>query len=383
MTERKIPTAEDLTSYKNPPTPNMATPVYVDLPLLSRVIFRRRRVYLIFLIISAILSLIYSTIRPPMYRAEILFGQPEIPINLQTTTVSVAELKRLPLQLFLEHKNNLSSKAVQRSFFEENGKEYFPPKSFFKQIRVTSSDVDPDRIGRFLSIKRTWAINSPESLDILSRLFSSLVRIEVTSELPERYFFELSIESPNAKLTSQIADDFSGYVNQMTITQTMKKVHKEIDQRKVLIKNEISKKLEIAKLERESRILYLEEQALIASSLGYIKPVKGNFDQTDAMPTHLSGTEALQSHLRILKEHSNVRLFIPGLATLETELKELNKYTNSIVIDYAAHIRNPVVTPYLASNNRILILVISIVLGLIAASIYNIFSYYVNNYSFR
>ena len=157
----------------------------------------------------------------------------------------------------------------------------------------------------------------------------------------------------------------------------MKKVHKEIDQRKVLIKNEISKKLEIAKLERESRILYLEEQTLIASSLGYIKPVKGNFDQTDAMPTHLSGTEALQSHLRILKEHSNDRLFIPGLATLETELKELDKYTNNILIDYAAHIRTPAVTPHLASNNRILILIISLVLGLIAASIYNIFSYYV------
>ena len=379
MTERKIPTTEDVTSYKNTPNSNMPSVIYADLPLLTRIIFRRRHIYIIFLIISAILSLIYSAMYPPLFRTEMLFGQPEIPINLQTTTVSVAELKRLPLRLFLDYKNNLSSKAIQRRFFEENREKYFPPDSLLKQIKVTSSDVDSDRIGRFISIKRTWAIDSSGRFDILSKLFRPLLRVGVYAELPERYFFELSIESPNAKLASQIADDYANYVNQMTITRTMKKVHQEIDQRKVAIKNEITKKLEIAKLERESRILYLEEQALIATSLGYEKPVKGNFGGTDAMPTYLLGAEALESHLRILKERSNDRSFIPGLATLETELNELSKYTKNVPIEYAAHISNQATTPHLASNNRILILLISLGVGLIGASMYNIFVYYIEN----
>lgn len=379
MTEQKIPTTEDAMSYKNTLTRNMAPVMYADLPLLSQMIFRRRRVYVIFIAISAVLALIYLTIRPPMFRSEIQFAQPETPHNLLATTVSVAELKRLPLQLFLEYKHNLSSKATQQNFFKESWNNYFPPDGNLKQIKVTSSNVDSDRVGRFLSIKRTWSIDSSLKPNILSGFFSQLLRVEVSAELPERYFFELSIESPSAKLASEIAKDYAEYVNQITITRTINKIHREIDQRKILLENEISKKLEVAKIERENRILLLEEQVLIANSLGYEESLESNFHRAELIPTYHLGAKALESYAEILIERHDDRPFVLGLATLETELKELDKYTKEYPIEQAAHVVGQLSTPHLAGNNRLITVVIALGLGLVAASIYNIFDYYVKN----
>ena len=188
MAEQKIGTSNQQVDYKDTVSEKFPPVMHVDLPLLARVIFRRKFVFGAFALVSFIFGTLYTLVQPPLFRSEILFSQPKISPYPALNDVGIAEVQLLPRELFFEYKGNLSSKANQKNFLAQNSIKY--PNATFTQQDVVSNDVDPDRIGRFRSIARTWSVTPKSQPGLLNRLFADVLRIEVSSELPERYFFD-------------------------------------------------------------------------------------------------------------------------------------------------------------------------------------------------
>ena len=378
MAEQKIGTSNQQVDYKDTVSEKYPPVMYVDLPLLARVIFRRKFVFGVFALISIILGILYLLIPPPLFRSEILFSQPKISPYPHLNDVGIAEIRLLPRELFFEYKGNLSSKANQKNFLVQNSIKY--SNATFTQMDVESNDVDQDRIGRFRSITRTWSVTPKSQSGLLSRLFDDALRIDVSSELPEKYFFYLAVEFPKAGVSAQIANDYAAYVNLLTIKEIEARIQRRVSERRAAIEKEISHRINIARLERKHLIVQLQEQARIAHSLGYEDPVTASGDRIELMPLYFRGAKALQAQANILIGRSDDRPFVPNLAALESELVRLNHFPDKLPVTQAAFITrpaHPVSNPI--NSSFFFTLLVAIGLGVVIASIYNIFDYYLKN----
>ena len=329
-------------------------------------------------LISIILGLLYLLVQPPLFRSEILFSQPKIPPYPYLNDVGIAEVQLLPRELFFEYKGNLSSKANQKNFLVQSSIK--DSNATFTQQDLESNDVDPDRIGRFRSIARTWSVTSKSQSGLLNHLFADVLRIEVSAELPERYFFYLTVEFPKAEVSAQIANDYAAYVNLLTIKEIEARIQRRVVERRAAIEKEISHRINIARLERKHLIIQLEEQARIAHSLGHEDPVTPSGDRIELMPLYFRGAKALRAHANILVGRSDDRPFVPNLAALESELARLNNFPEEFPVTQAAFITrpaHPVSNP--TNSSFVFTLLVALGIGVLIASIYNVFDYYLKN----
>lgn len=380
MAEQKIPAPKQAVSYKDATLEDFPPVMYVDLPLLTRVIFRRKFVFGAFLTISGLLWLAYWLAQPSIFRSEVYFTNTEARDYPLLPDRSLSDLRVLPGELFFEYKNNLSSKANQLNFFTKNATKYFPNDPIISQLNVESDDVSNEKVGRFRSIKRAWSMESKKQPIFFHGLFSELLRIEVVSELPERYLFYLAVESPKAEIAAQIANDYATHINQLTIDEIETRIRQQIHKRGAFIQNEISTKLRIARLERENLIAQLEEQALIYESAESEDPIEAKVNPINLMPRYFRGAKALRAHAEILINRPDDRPFIPEITLLESELQRLNAVLDEFPIAQAAYVTRsayPAASPN--SNHFFFTLIIALGLGLVTSAIYNIFSYYLKH----
>ena len=348
--------------------------------MLVRVIFRKKSVFVVLFAILASLAFAYSFLQPPIFKSEVLFAQPEITQYSQLRQFSIATVQLAPRELFYEYKNNLSSQINQYKFLTEHSKQYFPDAISFTQHAVSSNDVGTN-IGRFRSIERTWLIEHQNRATVLPFLPSNVVRFVVYAEIPERYFFNLSVEFHNSEIASNIANDYAKYVNQITIDTLTKRILYLIEERKTAIEKEISQKIYIAKQEKGNLIVQLEEQALIAETLRDRSPITSTAGRIELMPLYFRGADALRAQADILRARSNDIPFIHGLETLRTELSYINAPDDIIPsAQTAAHIALPAhATTNPINNSKVFLFVIALGLSLILGAIYNIFDYYLHH----
>ena len=380
MAERKIPVSKQSASYRDATLEDFPPVMYADLPLLARVIFRRKFVFGAFLAISGLLWLVYWLTQPSIFRSEVQFSQPEVQTYPLLTDIALRELKLLPRELFFEYKNNLSSRANQQNFLTRNATKYFPNNPSISHLNVESDDVSDEIVGRFRSIQRTWSMESKKQPIFLHSLFPELLRIEVSSDLPERHFFYLTVEFPKAEIAAQIANDYTDHVNKLTIDEVETRIRQNIHKRRESIQMEISQKLDITRLERENLIVQLEEQARIAHSLGHEDPIGSSIDRFELMPLYFRGAKALRAHAEILINRSDDRPFVPAIALLESELERLYSAPDEFPIAQAAYVTRSAYPATSPNNNHFFFkLMIALGLGLVTSAIYNIFSYYLKN----
>lgn len=380
MAEQKIPASKQAVSYKDAALEGFPPVMYADLPLLTRVIFRRKFVFGVFLAISGLIWLAYWWTQPSLFRSEVQFAQPELQTHPLLADIALADLKLLPRELFFEYKKNLSSKANQQNFLAKNATKYFPNEPIISQLNVESNDVAEEKVGRFRSIQRSWSIETKRQPDFLHGLFSDILRIEVSSGLPQRYFFYLSVEFRQAAIAAQIANDYAAYVNKLTIDEIETRIRQRVHQRSASIQNEISHKLKIARLEREHLIAQLEEQALISESLERETSIETKVTPIELMPLYFRGAKTLRAHAEILINRSDDRPFVPEIALLESELERLSATPDEFPIAQAAHVTRSAHPAASGNSSRLFFsLIIALGLGLATAAIYNIFSYYLKN----
>jgi LPS O-antigen subunit length determinant protein (WzzB/FepE family) len=380
MAERKIPVPKQSASYRDTTLEDFPPVMYADLPLLARVIFRRKFVFGAFLAISVLLWLAYWLTQPSIFRSEVQFSQPEVQTYPLLTDIALKELRLLPRELFFEYKNNLSSRANQQNFLTRNATKYFPNNPSISHFNVESNDVSDEIVGRFRSIKRTWSMESKKQPIFLHSLFSELLRIEVSSDLPERHFFYLAVEFPKAEIAARIANDYTDHVNKLTIDEVETRIRQQIHKRRESIQKEISHKLKVARLERENLIVQLEEQALISESVEWEVSNETKVKPIELMPLYFRGAKVLRAHAEILTKRSDDRPFVPEIALLESELEHLNTVPDELFIAQAAYVTRSAYPATSPNNNHFFFsLVIALGLGLVTSAIYNIFSYYLKN----
>ena len=181
----------------------------------------------------------------------------------------------------------------------------------------------------------------------------------------------ISFESPDAQLATKVVNEFIAYANKSAVNQVLNQLKnqnvnslhiseitgliknleknikntrneagvslqktknsllKEIEsvrnnaysERKVLItslRKEIEYKLAEAKFEREARIIYLEEMALIADIIG-IKDLVERYEP----PHYMMGSLALRAEAKILRQRVSDEAFIKGIVKLKLKLKDL------------------------------------------------------------
>ena len=376
MSETKKLPPETSSTPSRAVSPEQHPIIHADLALLARIIFGRKLPFFIFSIVSILLALGYSILRSPIYRAEILFSQPTISEYHQLHQLAIGHIRLMPREIFFEYKKNLSSRGNQHNFLTENSTKYFSDESNFALRKVEWNDVG-EIAGRFRSIQRTWLIENEGASKLFPFLFTDILRINVYSELPERYFFNVSVEYNNAVIASNIANDYAQYVVRHTVRKQLGQLHYLIDRKKVAIEKQIAAKLNNARVDRENLIILLEEQARIADTLKYNGSATLTSQRIELMPLYFRGAAALRAQAKVLRARPSDRPFVHDLVGLEHELESLQDAPLELLLDQPAHIVRAAYPPTTPINsNMFILLAIGLFLGLALASVYNIFNYY-------
>ena len=378
MTKSKITHPLRSTDPNGIVSPEAGSIVVADLPLLLRIVFSKKITFVVCIVFSLAIAVAYSLLLPPIYKAEVILSQPPVSDYKELNRVTSGQIRIMPREVFFDLKKNLASRGNQYRFLKENSRKYFGGDFEFIFQSLDPNDVE-ERTGKFRSKNLTWLVNRNQTQKIHLLPSHHRLRIDTYSDVPDRFFFNLSVEWINAETAAYIANDYLLHIQSATIREWVDRVNYLIEERKTIVERLIRNKLDNAKVARENLILRLEESARTAEALGYVEPFLPTANRIELMPLHYRGSKSLRRQANILRERADDQPFVHDLHPLIQELDELQNIDAELFESLPANIDVAAYPPQRPVNkNWIFHLFLGLSFGVCLAAMVNIFRYYIN-----
>jgi len=310
----------------------------IDLRQLFKSLKERSRFIFTFTGVVTLIAIGYVlslTAPPKQYIVETSFLKPSqssvIKLNQYSNTDNIAKTANTATSIFNKFLTTLNSQAIQKEVFIDGGYEEKLGKGVVPSIIISQN-------------KNTAGVESPHILSSISSnpdVVSEFLNEVVTSADKETINYFINIQKLNIsnrlnKITTE---------RQLLLTKTKKdrlsqiKRIKEADNQKLQeVNNKIAAARIIAKTDRMNQIAVLSDAAQLAATLGIIE---NNLNQlgkglnntnfniaiqsgTDIPDWYLYGETVLLEMITLLKSRETDDPYIPELAVLDNQIKEIN-----------------------------------------------------------
>ncbi|PVZ32922.1 Wzz/FepE/Etk N-terminal domain-containing protein [Pseudomonas sp. CC120222-01a] len=264
----------------------------IGLARILRAIWRKKLVVLLSAVIVSSMAIAYGFMAVPVYVAKVIL-QPPIQSDIVPFNYGRGEntgLKELTVtEVYNVYLRNLQSDSLRRKFF----KEVYRP-GLNKGEGVGSRADDYERLQRSLSL-------GPVSNDDKSRYF-------------------ISIEATDPALAMAWAVKYSELAGQLSQVELTQDLQTDAREKARNLHDEIKADLEGARMEREDRIVRLEEALRIARLAGLQKPPITSTAPSrevsaamDGSLMYMRGAEALEAEVANLRSRDSDEPFVHGL----------------------------------------------------------------------
>ena len=300
----------------------------IDLYELLMTLWKRKWLVITITLVAAIGSIVYALQLQHIYIAEALMLPPKAKdvqllnvLGIQITQQAVQNSTGISANaVFSKFKQNLLSRTIQKKFIQEKGlMEILAPER-------TPQTRDEDIYQEFAELIKLGEKNGKTTL---------------------------SIELHDAEIATQWVNDFTKFVDKVTVDIVVDELQNSISNEIRDIEYKIASKRQMAKRRREDQIIRYLEASTIAENLGIkrrvdatniIQNTQMNVDiATATTPLYYLGLEALSTEISILINRESDDPFIGGLRDLQEQHALLSsiKYDQTrmtaVHIDQAAY----------------------------------------------
>jgi len=300
----------------------------IDLYELLMTLWKRKWLVITITLVAAIGSIVYALQLQHIYIAEALMLPPKAKdvqllnvLGIQITQQAVQNSTGISANaVFSKFKQNLLSRTIQKKFIQEKGlMEILAPER-------TPQTRDEDIYQEFAELIKLGEKNGKTTL---------------------------SIELHDAEIATQWVNDFTKFVDKVTVDIVVDELQNSISNEIRDIEYKIASKRQMAKRRREDQIIRYREASTIAENLGIkrrvdatniIQNTQMNVDiATATTPLYYLGLEALSTEISILRNRESDDPFIGGLRDLQEQHALLSsiKYDQTrmtaVHIDQAAY----------------------------------------------
>ncbi len=347
-------------SDRNAETPPL--PVYIvssssyedglSLADLVSLIVRRKGLAITAVLICLVPAVFYLFAANPVYQSSIHLLPPR-PVAIQSLVVAnngVDIQSYTPQTVYAAFMENLQSPGFRREYFTEN------------------------------VLKKRYSTNKRDAVNadrLFLENFNTNLQVRVDPKNPA--FVSVSFFDGEPDFAAQLLNQFVRQVDKRTVEQLIDDTNAAIQSQVGVIQREISGKRLSAEVERQDKILRLQEARSIAVALGIDSvnsvPMLGSAIKgalainTAQLPLYMRGVDALDAEIATLKSRQSNDPFIDGLRELQGRLSTLRAITidrgflAAVTIDDAAR------PPYQAVSPRYALTLLLAALTGIALSI--------------
>ncbi len=345
-----------------------------DLIEICKIMYRHKSYILILAAFFMVMSVIYSFVMPPVYKAEVFFFPPALS-DVQMLDGAWFEgikrkddekTERIDDVVYEVFNRNLNSKSLRRSFFEEN--------NIAEQIR-----------------SQTYAGYSDEKI---LQEFSNIILAKRNKKNKDNS--SLSVEWRDPVVAAEWANGFSSLAERETANYFAMNVKKVVGSQIRDIEYEIASKRKFAQQRREDKIAVLEEAASIAKSLDIHKE-SSNYENlktedstgkqnqlSTSNSLYYKGYKALLVEADILRKRKSDDAFIDDLRDLQEQLDRLRSISinkdelRTVKVDQRAYPPEHRIKP----KRKIIVIfgtLLGLLVGVLAALLINTIQFYRNS----
>ncbi len=315
---------------------------------LWKMIYKSRKHIFVITSLATILAIIYALNQPLVYRVNTILLKPSGgDVQAMTDFIKGSDGADTSSVVFDKFKGNLTSRSIQRNFFNKYNiiDELYPSKAKGKPI------------------------------DRILREFSYMFEVVV-----DKNKVTVFMEYKNSEIATNWLNQFIYFVNMETKNQFSEDIRSSISHKILNIEKIIKSKKEMAKRRREDRISSLKEEAAVLQSFLNLEYMKGKVEFLEEESIHIYRKHLVASEIKVLEARVSDEPFIDGLRDLQEELTNLRLVDidkvqiNTATIDQSAYSTETRIKP-----KRRIIVSIGLVLGIMLGIFYAFFREFYNN----